>query len=111
MTISLPKEVTEALKRATKQMAKASALIKEGEAIKKEVKEETAPLMIAHGLSKFALDGVGKMAVKQGRGSTINEAKLTEALLHEGIEAERVVEIIEGARKTWTYDCIEFRVK
>jgi glycerol uptake facilitator-like aquaporin len=105
----LDEELQATLDRATVAMAKAKALIDEGEAIKKDVKEQILPLMASFGVKTSVLVGVGSIGFRSGGGSTINPQALTVALLERGFDAEDAVNIIAASTKSWTYDFVEFR--
>ena len=105
----LDPELQATLDRATVAMAKAKALIDEGEMIKKDVKEQILPLMASFGVKVNELAGVGKMSFRTGGGSSVNPKTLTEVLLNRGMEPGEVVEVIEAATKSWTYDYVEFK--
>lgn len=103
------KELKATLDRATIAMAKAKALIDEGETIKKDVKEQVLPLMASFGVKSNPVEGVGVISLRKGSGSAINPQLLTVALLEKGIPAEEIQPLIEGATKKWSYDFVEFR--
>lgn len=104
-------ELQKTLDKATVAMAKASAMIKEGEAIKKDVKEKILPLMASFDIKDSAVAGVGKIGYRTGGGSAINKSKLTEVLLNRGVEADQIPGIIEDSTKFWSYDYVEFKVE
>ena len=97
------------LDQATKDLAKAKALIDEGEAIKAQVKEATLPLMEAYAVKSSTIAGVGTIARRTGRGSRIDVKTLTEELLREGMDAKLIPRIIALATKSWSYSFVEFR--
>lgn len=96
---------------ATIQMARAKALIDEGELIKKGVKASILPLMQSFDIKDHDVAGLGKLGCRKGSGSSLDKKKLTELLLAEGLDATRIPEILEAATKTWSYDFVEFRAE
>jgi len=109
VTSEMDTELRKELDKATVAMAKASALIKEGELIKKDVKAKILPLMASFGVTSSAVEGVGTIGYRTGAGSGIYPAKLTEVLLDHGLPAEDIPKIIEEATKKWSYDYVEFK--
>lgn len=107
----MDKKLTKQISVAMMELLKASALIKEGEAIKDRVKEETMPLLIAHDLTEAAIPGLGKMAIRTSSGSSIDKTKLTTTLLHEGVDPNRIQSILEKSTNSWSKEYLDFRVK
>lgn len=106
----MDQELKSTLDRATIAMAKAKALIDEGEAIKKDVKEQVLPLMASFGVKSNPVTGVGTISLRKGSGSSLNPQLVTVALLEKGLTPEEIKGIIDKATKSWSYDFVEFRV-
>lgn len=104
----LTDEMKEMLTDASAQMSRAAALIKEGEDIKKTVKELILPIMSAHDLKSFGSD-MGTLSCPSGFGSAIDATKLATVLLDRGIEADQIPAIIEKATKRWFYTYVAFK--
>lgn len=105
----MDQELKSTLDRATIAMAKAKSLIDEGEAIKKDVKEQVLPLMASFGVKSNTVDGVGSIGLRKGSGSSVNPKALTVALLEHGLDPKAIEGIIAQATKKWSYDYVEFR--
>lgn len=97
------------LGEAAVQMARAKALIDEGELIKKGVKATILPLMKSFEVKGHEVAGLGKLSCRSGGGSSLDKVKLTELLLKEGLDAARIPQILKAATKTWAYDYVEFK--
>lgn len=102
-------DLQKTLDTATRELAKAKALIEEGERIKERIKTTIMPIMESFNVEKSNLPGVGTLSLKHSGGSAIDKQKLTETLLLYGIDADCAAEIIEKATKTWSYSFLEFR--
>ena len=108
-TPRLDHSTKELFDKAAKQMSRAAALIKEGEALKKSAKDQILPLMLSFGIDSSVTEKVGTVSARSGGGSSINKNLLTETLLAEGLDAARIPEIIKASTKSWTYDYLEFK--
>ena len=105
----IPAELMEALEDSAANLSRASALIKEGEALKEKEKKNTKPLMESFGVTTADIPGVGTMNVRSSGGSSINEKKLIKALLARGIDASEASEIAKESKVSYSYSYLEFK--
>jgi len=102
-------ELEDQLVAATKSMSRASALIREGEAIKAGVKAEILPLMDSFDIKTYGINGLGTLGCKKGKGSGINAPLLRKVLLDEGMDADKIQPIIDKSTKSWSYTYVDFK--
>ena len=97
------------LEKAMRVRAKAKALEDEAKTLKDEANGILLPLMTAHGMKDYAVEGLGKATVKTSSGSSIDKKILVEQMLLEGVDPLSVHRIMDNSTKTWSTEYVEFK--
>lgn len=105
----IPTDVKRELHRAIKLGAKAKAMKSEAEAMTKEAKGVLLPLMSAYEIESYPLQGVGVVTKRVNKGSNINETKLKEALLLQGLTPAKIEKAISKSKNSWSSEYVEFK--
>ena len=101
--------VKKEIERGIKLAIRAKALKSEIEELKKESSSILLPLLTAHDISKYEVEGLGKVYVKVSRGKTLNEDKLREQLLLAGIDLDQIESIIGASSHSWATEYVEVK--
>jgi len=91
-----------------KSKDRAKGMEAEAKEIGKNFKEIMLPILAAYEVKSCAIDGLGKIAFKTNKGSSVNEKKLREALLIEGLKSPIVNRIIKKSSTTWSTEYVDF---
>ena len=107
----MKKYVQEQIEEAIRDRARAKSLEVEAKEINARVKDTLLPLMTSHAIDKYALEGVGEVAIRVNVGSSINETKLREQLLLQEIDPADIDRIVADSSKTWRTEYVNFTEK
>lgn len=101
MTVVLPDEVKSELEKGIKIKARAQALTEEGKMLTKKAREILLPLMVSYEIKKYNMIGVGAVAIRVNKGSSINAVKLKIGLMQQGMPVEEIDKLIKRVSSSW----------
>jgi hypothetical protein len=105
----MPAKLKATLEKAMRVRAKAKALEDEAKVLKRDSNDTLLPLMMAHNLKDYSVEGLGKVIVKTSSGSSIDKKVLIEQMLLEGVNPNAVNRIVERSSRSWSTDYVEFK--
>ena len=104
----IPASVKKRLTEGTKLLSRAKAIEKEAKEMGEGAKEILLPIVLAYGIGKYIVAGVGTINKRTSKGSVIIESTLSEQLLLAGINGKKIEGILAKSKKSWETDYIEF---
>ena len=107
--MKLSKSTKKTLEEAIELRARAKVLEEEAKSMTQSAKDTIHPIMIAHDMKDYQLEGVGKVIVRTSKGSSISAVKLREGLLLQGMDAPKIERAIAYSSNTWSKEYIEFK--
>lgn len=85
-----------------------AGLTKRAKEMEEKAREIGAPWMLARGVKKVRVDGIGTFSLSEGKSVTISGENLRKVLLKHGIPATKVNTIVTEATNTSTYTTLKF---
>lgn len=98
----------EDIEKAVMMRARAKMMETEADLLKQEANDILGAMMPVYHMKDYTLENVGKVTMKDNKGSSINKKKLTENLVLRGVEPDDVNDIIGKSSTTWARTVIQF---